>query len=343
MAYLVGTSVTQQRFGGGMALGGLLALVGGLLGCTACIRAATTNPLYLIPLPLEPHALAGLGDDEALIGGCSREGSDRLGSGLASIFRVNKSQADEVYRGVGVVVGIQSDPTGKEVFADILEIPGPGSRAHRLLRSSDGGRSFREQGRIASGDLGKVALTRGHLLVLGEGGALLQSADGGKQWEKMIVPGRRSLGTDYVLETEAGLYVLGADSVFTTDRASWRTVDTEGVPVVGGSDAYVIGRQGTKLKLGLVTGGSVIWQGDLLGNPCRGCLPVAMKSGGARVEVLVNSEPGDDVMWLVSEDRGMSWTKQRVPGAASSGLVAFDPVFDGGVLVDLHRTVTRFW
>lgn len=104
-----------------------------------------------------------------------------------------------------------------------------------LLRSDDGGQTWRGRRIAGAATVVSVADAAGALLVLDSNGALWRSTDGGRQWESRIAAGSGLSSLAYAPEGQAVLAV-GAGRVMRSDNLgdAWRTVASPvpaGVPV----------------------------------------------------------------------------------------------------------------
>jgi len=126
----------------------------------------------------------------------------------------------------------------------------------RLLRSADGGASWRAAAIVDGASFNDLAFAEGDAWAVGDGGLVLRSADGGATWAQLSPPTDRQLRA--VAAPAAGVaWVAGADStLLTTDDggASWRR------PLAPPDDLYCVEFLDT--ERGWVGGGGPYGEGE---------------------------------------------------------------------------------
>lgn len=288
--------------------GPLAAMV--LHGCAALDDSRASVPL---PDELDARSLLVQDDGAVLIGG------EIGGAQPGSVHIVEGGAVRRVYEGPGRVVALTAH--GRDVWA-LAQRPRsrPGSDPF-LLHSSDGGRSYVDEGPILLRDLDQlVALGGDELWALGTD--LARSTDRGETWHVVRAPGERNMVRERLHVRDGQLLILGSTVRRARDGGmAWDETEA-GAQVTTAHTRWWAGvRDGAAV---FAAWGDTNWTSLPLP---AGARPVRLFADAEHVAVAAAPPPkaqAGGMYVLRSKDGGRNWTITRQGGEL------FDPTWGFG-------------
>jgi hypothetical protein len=213
-----------------LAAGGLALFLAGCSGGASGVGTATSS--RLVDLGGKPPYVNALDVDPAT--------GDLLVTTNRGFWRIDPRRARARRITGRIAAGGRTDTVGTFLEIDVTprgELIGSGHPDSKgklesflgLIRSRDGGRTWRPVSRYGAADLHKIVVAHGKMYAFDAVlGALLISADGGRSFAEHVTP--RALVVDFVVDPGDASYILAAtgDQLFRSEDGGrhWRPVMT---------------------------------------------------------------------------------------------------------------------
>ncbi len=233
--------------------------------------------------------------------------SEQMRGRKALLLRVTSAGAETVYDGGGWVQALDGNGQVWFAVAATLKASGQGSD-YRLLRSTDGGKSWQGRGPILATSVAQVvAIDEQRAWVLGAG-YLGVTTDGGQSWTPVTFDGDRNPTTERLRRVGEDVALLGHGVLAVTQdlTQAWTREELPGAQVHDFDGRYVVVSKEGRVGVGVRDGSKTTWLGGLP----EGRVPLRIASAGQVVRVLsraADASKGADLVLYRSEDGGQEW------------------------------------
>jgi photosystem II stability/assembly factor-like uncharacterized protein len=280
----------------------------------------------VLPEGALPKAVAVSPEGYGLVAAYTEPAVDDLHEQLrgrkALLLRATSTGSETVYDGSGWIQALDGNGAVWFAVAATLKASGEGSD-YRLLRSTDGGKSWQGRGPILATSVAQVlAIDEQRAWVLGSG-YLGVTTDGGHSWTPVAFDGDRDPTVERLRRVGEDVALLG-DGVLATSRElthAWTRESFPGARVHDFDGRYVVVSKEGQVGVGLREGGATRWLGGLP----EGHTPLRITSAGPVVRVLsraAEASKGVDLTLYRSEDGGESWSAVPLNGLRAEADIA---------------------
>lgn len=234
--------------------------------------------------------------------------SEQLRQRKAQLLRVTASGAEQVYEAAGWIASLDGHGSLWFALGATLKAAGAGSD-YRLLRSTDGGKTWQGRGTIPAPSAAQVlAVDERQAWVLGAG-YLGVTLDGGASWQTVQLQGERNPTLERLRRAGNSVALVGRGLAFSLDFGnSWARDEVGGAQVHDFDGEYLVVSKGNQVGVGRRQGNAITW---LTGLPADRH-PLRITSTGPVVRILSRaadpSRNGVDLTVYRSEDGGKAWT-----------------------------------
>ncbi len=284
-----------------------------------------------LPQPFHAQGLRQVGTDVVLLAGWLQGGPTwAIGDRRAAIFRASGDRLTQSHHGPGWIGAI--DAAGDMVWAISATLRNGGGSDYRLLRSSDRGDTFTDQGPIPVNSLVQVLAAGGDEVWVRGADTLARSPDGGGAWHDISAPGRRNSARER-LTAGGGRVIIAGDGLHASaDHGRTWTSHLVGVEVFAVVGALLLATVAGKVTLGTMTPEGPRWIKVF----AEAMIPFSLVAVAPRVAFLATDPAGAGVLHWRSEDNGRTWSCERITPSEGEHGATLSPA--GELLVlDLTR------